>query len=141
VEDLRGTTSTPHDVSASVELAPMSDPGSKSGDEKPRSGASGRRTAMWVSAIALGACMLMVLARWRFIDDDIVSAHGRPPDSPADELREQASSECQRELWRQCLDHLDEAKRLDPGGDEKPSVREQRRRATVGLAVEAGATR
>jgi hypothetical protein len=44
-------------------------------------------------------------------------------------IRRDATSECQREHWKACLDGLDEARALDPKGDEAPEVRDLRKMA------------
>ncbi len=61
-------------------------------------------------------------------------AHDPPRVIPrAEILRGEAESECARGAWRACLDKLDEAKRLDPAGDETPKMRESRRAAERAL--------
>jgi hypothetical protein len=60
-----------------------------------------------------------------------VAAH-RPPEPPAvraEALRQAARDACQAQTWQTCLDKLNEAKALDPGGDESPEVQALRRSA------------
>jgi len=48
-------------------------------------------------------------------------------------LRQEALHDCERHAWRQCLDGLDAARRLDPGGDAQPAIQNIRREALDGL--------
>ncbi len=65
------------------------------------------------------------------------SAPAPPPPSPelvaAAELRQKAIAACDAEQWTTCLADLDQARALDPAGDDAPDVkamREQARRGT-----------
>jgi hypothetical protein len=49
----------------------------------------------------------------------------------ATDRRRQAAAACAAEQWSLCLALLGEARALDPGGDDAPSVRAMRRRATL----------
>jgi hypothetical protein len=40
---------------------------------------------------------------------------------------------CSEQRWQSCLDSLDEAKKLDPAGDESPAVKGLREKADGGL--------
>jgi hypothetical protein len=57
-----------------------------------------------------------------------------PPAVPdlvaAAELRHQAAAACEAQQWSACLAHLEEARAADPGGDDAPSVKALRDRAT-----------
>jgi hypothetical protein len=52
-----------------------------------------------------------------------------PDQRTAADLRKRAFDACSREQWKECLAGLDEAKRLDPAGDEAAAVQAARRRA------------
>jgi len=52
-----------------------------------------------------------------------------PDQRTAEELRKRAFDACNREQWKECLAGLDEAKRLDPAGDEEPAVQAARKHA------------
>lgn len=88
--------------------------------------------ALLVAALAL----LLVLRRPR---EEARLPHPVPPPRPvptappeipvsvrAARLREEAAIECKREFYWVCQDKLDQAKRLDPGGEGLPAVRELR---------------
>jgi hypothetical protein len=53
-----------------------------------------------------------------------------PPLVRAAALREAAHTDCGAARWRLCLDELDQAKALDPQGDDVAAVQTLRRRAT-----------
>jgi hypothetical protein len=52
-----------------------------------------------------------------------------PSRETAADLRKRAFDACSREQWTECLAGLDEAKGLDPSGDDAPAVQAARRRA------------
>jgi hypothetical protein len=51
----------------------------------------------------------------------------------AADLRRQAAAACDAQQWSVCLAHLDEARAVDPGGDDTPTVRATRDRALRGV--------
>lgn len=51
----------------------------------------------------------------------------------AAEIRKEALAKCLASEWKECLDKLDEAKRLDPAGDGRPEIREARENAEKAL--------
>jgi hypothetical protein len=53
----------------------------------------------------------------------------RTPEQRALAIRRDATDECRREHWKDCLDGLDEARALDPKGDEVPEVQDLRKMA------------
>ena len=92
----------------------------------------------WHRELALASVLVLVvvvgwvLARKR--PDAPQIAHDPPHVVPrAEILRGEAERECARGAFRECLDKLDEAKRLDPAGDDTPSIRESRRAAERAL--------
>jgi hypothetical protein len=58
-----------------------------------------------------------------------------PERQTASELRQRAFEACSREQWKECLAGLDEAKKLDPAGDEGAAVQAARRRAQQGAGA------
>ena len=89
------------------------------------------------AAVVLGMLMLIAV-KFLFWREQVPEAEReipteiRPPDAPplerAMELRRVAIESCEREPAR-CLGLLDEAKKLDPAGDQHELIREARRRA------------
>jgi hypothetical protein len=51
------------------------------------------------------------------------------PASRAESLRRDAREACAKRSWQTCLDKLDEARTIDPAGDEAPAVQALRRSA------------
>jgi DNA-directed RNA polymerase specialized sigma24 family protein len=59
-----------------------------------------------------------------------------PPSSipvPAEDLRQRALQDCEKGRWQECVEALDEARRLDPAGDALPAVQAARGRARDAL--------
>jgi len=50
-------------------------------------------------------------------------------DERAAELRKRAFDDCDKGRWERCIEHLDEARRLDPAGDRRADVQAARHRA------------
>ncbi len=62
---------------------------------------------------------------------------GTPPPRgtlQAEALRREASDACKSRSWKTCLDKLDEARALDPSGDETPDVQSLRHEAAAGAS-------
>ena len=55
------------------------------------------------------------------------------PDPAAADLRRRAFSACEAKQWSDCLARFDDAKRIDPAGDEEATVKAARREATRAL--------
>ena len=53
----------------------------------------------------------------------------------AEELRKFGIEKCLASDWKQCIEKLDEAKRLDPAGDTRPEVRQARENAKKALSL------
>ncbi len=94
----------------------------------------------WAQLAAAGLLAWMAWLAWRATRTvDEVAERDRPVLTEPPELlaarargrvlREEAVALCDRAEWQRCLDQLDEAKRLDPAGDDTPGVHEVRRRA------------
>ncbi len=86
---------------------------------------------------AVLAAMAIAISRWpsgrpRLLPE-IVAPQVDAPVARAREWRERARGSCETQLWQRCLDELDEAKKLDPAGDEFPNARELRKKAEDGL--------
>ena len=80
-------------------------------------------------AIALAACVALVVNS--ALGPTPVAAH-RPADLPgvrAAALRQEAREACEARRWPTCLDKLNEARALDPSGDQAPDVQSLRRSA------------
>jgi len=95
-----------------------------------------RRWTVWLVAATLGAIAITLAAMngaaivaWFHPGDDI-----RPDDrgltwpnevarARAEKLRDEADKECQMKLWGACEARLDEAMKLDPGGESEERVR------------------
>lgn len=58
-----------------------------------------------------------------------------PLDERVGELRERALEHCEAERWKECLEGLDEAGRLDPAGNRRDEVQRARRRAEEALSL------
>jgi DNA-directed RNA polymerase specialized sigma24 family protein len=56
------------------------------------------------------------------------------PEERAAELRRNALEKCDAGRWRECIDGLDDAWRIDPAGDSSPVVQARRRAAEGALA-------
>jgi len=78
-----------------------------------------RRSAAWTGAAAAAAVLVMVFALKR---DESPVGHGFDPAREASKLRDQAFAACDRAEWEPCRSKLDEAKRLDPPGEQSPGV-------------------
>ncbi|HEY8074228.1 MAG TPA: sigma-70 family RNA polymerase sigma factor [Labilithrix sp.] len=57
-----------------------------------------------------------------------------PVDPRAAPMRLQALERCNAADWKPCIDGLDEAKKLDPAGDDRPEVKDARAAAAKALA-------
>jgi hypothetical protein len=78
------------------------------------------------AALAAGIALVMNLS------GPEVVGHGRPDDPPAvhaEALRREARDACGARSWPVCLDRLNQARALDPSGDEAPDIQALRRSA------------
>lgn len=102
------------------------------------------RWAAELAAVALLA--LLALAAWRLLRREIEPpvTHDEPPaivpeaPSPLERarlLRADALRACDGGQWRACLDGLDNARALDPDGDQAPAIGAARARAEDALAT------
>jgi RNA polymerase sigma factor (sigma-70 family) len=99
-----------------------------------------RWTAQLAAAAALTALVLalVTLLRKDKTDQPIVREPVPVPSAPprAEELRRLALERCDQGEWQPCLDGLNEARKLDPDGDQTQRVQEARAAAARGLAPE-----
>jgi hypothetical protein len=91
-----------------------------------------RLRARWAAYIAAGAVVVVLL---------FLVLRPRPPEPVpsaenerrAAEMRKDALRYCHDKAWRACLEWLDEARALDPKGDDAPEIVAARASATEGL--------
>jgi hypothetical protein len=98
----------------------------------------GRLHAAWIAAAAVAATTGLVaiatapavVAWWRPGHDTNVDGTPHPPRTPAQErarsLRDTAATACAKGLFAECAAGLDEARRLDPAGEDEGRVKELR---------------
>ena len=79
---------------------------------------------------ALGVLITAAIALWLHEKDKPENiAHDPkflPLDPKAEELRKDGLDLCAKSQWKQCVEKLDDAKRLDPAGDTRPEVKKAR---------------
>lgn len=89
-----------------------------------------RRAVVAAAVIALAAGIALVVRS--ALEPTPVAAH-HPDQAPAAararDLRAEARDDCAAKSWATCLEKLDEARALDPDGDESPEVQSLRRAA------------
>lgn len=93
----------------------------------------------WQREVALLAALGVVIGAIVFLflrDKDDPSIKGDPnvADPRAFEMRKKALEQCNQAKWKECVDGLDEAKRLDPAGDTAPAVKRAREDAAKALS-------
>ena len=62
-----------------------------------------------------------------------VTAASPPPIVEQQKLRAEARGACMEQQWRTCLDKLDQAKAIDPGGETDDDIPQLRAQAVAGL--------
>lgn len=99
----------------------------------------------WAAELAAVAMLaLLLVAAWRLLRDEPPVTRGPElpptiapePPTPLDRarsLRADAMKACERGAWRPCLDGLDQARGLDPEGEQAPAVGAARLRAEDAL--------
>jgi hypothetical protein len=87
------------------------------------------RRARWVAlmAAALGGGAVVVMTGVPGVTTSTLER--------AHQLRASATKACAVSQWRECLDALNQAKELDPDGDQTDVVREERRIANLALGL------
>jgi hypothetical protein len=116
-------------------------PAARQADEKRR--ARRRPSVAWLAAAATlgavaGGALVAALQQRALVDT-------HPPPAPSNsvpvvpsaadlvaaaDLRRQAAAACDAHRWDACLKKLDEARAIDPAGDDTPTVKSLRERAT-----------
>ncbi len=95
----------------------------------------------WQREVALLAALGVVIGVLVFVFTKLKS--GPEPithdpnivDPRAIEIRKNALQKCDASQWKECIDGLDEAKRLDPAGDTAPNVQKARDDASKALTA------
>jgi hypothetical protein len=118
----------------------------KSGSESRRPSLMPRRrkrqNVIWFAAGALAATFLLFFMAPHLFSPPALVSHLRPqgPSMSGSELeraaalRRLALDACSARLWQVCLDGFDDARRIDPVGDDDPTLRTARDRAMLELA-------
>jgi DNA-directed RNA polymerase specialized sigma24 family protein len=92
------------------------------------------RRAFRAKLASLGMLVMMLLVAVLFAAPFGAGVGGGRPPKTAETLRHDALDACDTAQWRTCLDELDEARELDPAGDDAAEIRVARERAQRGLA-------
>jgi hypothetical protein len=81
------------------------------------------------AATLVAATMTLLMAALFLLPGIAVVGGGRhdPQQANAAELRRKAFEACDAKRWKECADHLDEARTLDPEGERLPEVQNKRR--------------
>ncbi|MBS2013505.1 MAG: sigma-70 family RNA polymerase sigma factor [Deltaproteobacteria bacterium] len=92
----------------------------------------------WQREVALLAALGVVIGVVVFLfvrskDDPSINRDPNVADPRVFELRKNALDQCAKSQWKECVDGLDEAKRLDPAGDTAPAVQRAREDAKKAL--------
>lgn len=93
----------------------------------------------WQREVALLAALGVVIGAVVFLflrgkDDPSIKGDPTVADPRAFEMRKKALEQCNQAKWKECVDGLDEAKRLDPAGDTAPPVTRAREDAAKALS-------
>lgn len=93
----------------------------------------------WQREVALLAALGVVIGAIVFLfvrgkEDPSIKGDPTVADPRAFEMRKKAIEQCNQAKWKECVDGLDEAKRLDPAGDTAPAVKRAREDAAKALS-------
>jgi len=92
--------------------------------------------AHWQKEVALLATLGVLISILAFVlrrkEPDEIISENLPR---AAEIRKQAFEKCLSNEFKDCLQKLDEAKKLDPAGDTRPEVKQARENANKGLTL------
>jgi hypothetical protein len=98
---------------------------------------------LWLVAAAFVVAIVVaafkgpeIVAQFRGDKDDQDQTPGPADREAAEKLRDDAVGSCEQSAFGACKAKLDEAKRLDPGGESEPRV--QKARAAIEKAVRLG---
>jgi|SRR5882672_1242540 len=110
-----------------------------------------RRWTVWLLAATLGAIAIALAAMNRAAivawfhrgheirpDDRGLTWPNEIARDRAEKLRDEADKECQMRLWGVCEARLDEAMKLDPGGESEERVQRMRSAVDSSARVDAG---
>jgi hypothetical protein len=86
------------------------------------------RLLMPLAAVLAGLLGVLVVVGRMSPSRDVVDTAPRPPPR-ANELRKEAFAACDAQRWEECLQKLDEARKMDPDGEREARVQEYRHRA------------
>ena len=100
----------------------------------------------WVAVAAIAGLLVAVVvnrsetevAARPYSSDAGDELNAPTPREVAGKLREDAFAACRAERWADCEGKLDDAKRLDPAGEDDKGVRESRRAAADGRLGRGG---
>src|ERR1700679_3862736 len=79
------------------------------------------------AALATGAALLLATALQSSLSDSDAAARrvtpaGQHKGAQPDTLRDEAANAIDHKAWSTCIELLDEAKEIDPAGDDMPAV-------------------
>jgi hypothetical protein len=86
-----------------------------------------RRRGRWTQATLILIAAAAAVFLWLRGSDDDQKVGAPPPPHSARALREEALEACDQARWDACKAKLDEARELDPAGEEDPRVQKARR--------------
>lgn len=84
--------------------------------------------------VVIGAIVFLFVRAHGTSDDPNINRDPNVADPRAFEMRKRALEQCNQSKWKECVDGLDEAKRLDPAGDTAPPVTRAREDAAKALS-------
>jgi hypothetical protein len=128
LEELEGKTSTSAEASTATST-PTSAPTPRRTRARP--------ALLWLAAAATSGIVAggsLVAA----LEPALVAQSSGTGASPenlalAADLRHKAAAACDAKDWSVCLAHLDEARAVDPGGDDGPGIKSLREKAIAGV--------
>jgi hypothetical protein len=135
---------------ANVPVAAASQPkGVDSGRQKPARPSGGRMPwVIWLAAAAIAVLVLAAFAERREIQawfgrapidkDDDRSPREPSPRERAARIRDDAFASCGESRWAECERRLNDAQRLDPGGESDSRVQAARAAVVSGLNSDGG---
>jgi hypothetical protein len=80
-------------------------------------------------AAALAGLLVVMVVVGRLSPSHDYGSTAPKPGSRADQLRETGFAACDAQRWKECLQKLDEARKVDPDGEREARVHEYRQRA------------
>jgi hypothetical protein len=131
LEELEGKPST---ATATPPLTPTATPTPTPPPRRTRS----RPALLWLAAAATSGVVAggsLVAALEPALVAQPTGSAGVSPENlaVAADLRHEAATACDAKDWSVCLAHLDEARAVDPGGDDGPGIKRLREKAIAGI--------